>query len=203
MKSPDGGDVCDLHVRRAYPKTMALLDAPNSAHAVIDPAIGIDKSGHPVYDKADANHTDYGCLKADLQGPGHAIAMHMQEPTPSWQDSLDTLLKFIRESKNPDSHKDPRLDDPGVLLSAIEEQAESLDRSLPRFSKFRVLAGLVGSSETKAMALLDADKKSHDAGAGGRKRHGAKLTNSQFTFLSADAPTKNGNDCKAPIMVAQ
>jgi len=213
MKSPDGGDACDQHVRRAYPKTLALLDADNSAHAVIDPAIGIDKSGHPVYDKADAIHTDYGCLKTDLQGPGHAIAMHMQEQQPSWQDSLDALLKFIRNSKNPDSHSDPKLDDPGVLLSAIQEQAQSLDRALPRFSKFRVLAGLVGSSEARATALLDAAKNPHAAGKAGGKNQGAKLTNNQFTlpdlitlekaFLSADPPTKNGNDCKAPILIAQ
>lgn len=212
MKSPDGGDACDQHVRRAYPKTIALLDAPNSAHAVIDPAIGIDKAGRPVYDKADANHTDYGCLKGDLQGPGHAMAMPMHETKPSWQDSLDALLKFIRDSKNPDSHRDPKLDDPGVLLSAIEEQAESLDRSLPRFSKFRVLEALVGSSEARAMALLDEAKKSDKAGKGA-KRKSAKATDNQFTlpglvpleksFLSADAPTKNGNDCKAPIMIAQ
>jgi len=139
--------------------------------------------------------------------------MHMKETKPSWQDSLDALLKFIRDSKNPDSHRDPKLDDPGVLLSAIQEQAEGLDRSFPRFSKLRVLAGLVGSSEARATALLDTAKKSHDAGTGGGKGQGAKFTNNQFTlpgllpleksFLSADSPTKNGNDCKAPILIAQ
>jgi len=212
MKSPDGGDACDQHVRRAYPKTIALLDADNSAHAVIDPAIGIDKSGQPVYDKADAHHTDYGCLKADLQGPGHPIAMHMQEQKPSWQDALDALLKFIRDSKNQDSHRDPKLDDPGVLLSAIQEQAESLDRSLPRFSKFRVLQALVGSSEARAVELLDKAKKSNQAGKSAKAKS-TKSSNNQFTlpnllpleksFLSADAPTKNGNDCKAAIVIAQ
>jgi hypothetical protein len=95
--------------------------------------------------------------------------MHMQEQQPPWQDSLDDF-KFIRDSKNPDSHSDPKLDDTGVLLSAIQEQPQGLDRALPRFSKFRVLAGLVGSSGARATALLDAAKKSHAAGKGGRPK---------------------------------
>jgi len=108
--------------------------------------------------------------------------------------------------------KDPRLDDPGILLSAIQEQAESLERSFPRFSKFRVLAALVASSEARATALLDAVKKSPDAGKG-EKGKAARASNDQFTlpnlisleksFSSAEAPTKNGNHCKAPIMIAQ
>ena len=211
MKSPDVDDPCDPHVRRAYPKTLALLDATNSTHAVIDPAIGIDKSLKPVYDKADATQ-NYGCLDNDLQNPGHPIAMNMQDTKPSWQESLEALITFIKDAMNPDSHRDPKLDDPAVLLLAIQDQARSLDRSLPRFSKFRVLAALVASSEARATKLLDAAKKFNDAGNGGQDK-GANPTNNKFTlpnlitletsFLSADSPTKNGNDCKAPIMMAQ
>jgi hypothetical protein len=60
--------------------------------------------------------------------------------------------------------------------------------------------------------LLDKAKKSNQAGKSAKAKS-TKSSNNQFTlpnllpleksFLSADAPTKNGNDCKAAIVIAQ
>jgi len=108
--------------------------------------------------------------------------------------------------------KDPRLDDPGILFPQSKNKRKVWIDPFPDSLKFRILAALVASSEARATALLDAVKKSPDAGKG-EKGKAARASNDQFTlpnlisleksFSSAEAPTKNGNHCKAPIMIAQ
>jgi hypothetical protein len=215
MKSPDSNNACDPHVRRAYPKMLSLVGANyNATVAVIDSAIGSDASGNPVYDKDGG--INYGCLDNDIQGGTNTMAT-MSEMGQSWDKQLVAISQFIAEYTDPTNPnaKDPKLADKGLLLSQIKGATGEgkLNRSFPRFSQLTLIETLLSESESRAEALLLEASKSHQAQTSKTKGQPLNAADAQLTlaqllslekgFFDANPPTKNGNDCKAPIMVVQ
>jgi hypothetical protein len=196
MKSPDNRNACDPHVRRAYPKMLELLGpGTNPDKAVIDLAKGSKSPGTPIYD---TDQDLYRCLDHDIQGGGSAAAtpMMMSEPTQTWQSQLHSIASFYN---NPD-HPDPRLVDKDLLLIDIKAAIDGLDSKLPRISQLTLIEQLVRMSEARAEAiLLKVDKKALDCKDAKSDLEQLGCVEKQYY---ANPPTKSGNDCKAPIMVA-
>jgi hypothetical protein len=121
MKSPENEDVCDLHVRHAYPRMLALLDLPNPEIAVIDPARGVKNDGAGDYDDP------LNCLPNDEQG--HALH---EVPKPEKPPKLSKLTMDVVRALNRLADKAPDKKDE-LLLPKIATDIASASAGLDDF----------------------------------------------------------------------
>lgn len=220
MRSPDNNDACDPHVRRAYPNMLGLLDEDNSKFKVVDLAHGVEKDGKtPIFDVSVAANEvgtkGYRCLEHDLQGGGtpqpqahlHALVKATKQgaaalPTFPWLGGLVTLDAFIAKyNEAADNDKDPRLKDPKLLLNEIDQAYQKLDPSFPRFSQAAWIQTLLKQSMKEIDTMLRVKQLTG--------KQGVELSLKQLkadekaVVAGGAAPTKTGNDCKAPVVLAQ
>jgi hypothetical protein len=220
MRSPSN-NACDIHVRRAYPQMIALLDGTSSDNPLIqvinpaktNPANANVDTGH-AYD-LDPGMESYRCLDYDPQGPGNGTVNVAMTPASieeeSWVKQVHQFGKSIDDyltNKN-NKDKDPRLNDKDLLLSQINVAIKQLDDTFPRYSQIRLIETLLRLSDSRADTLRlrrDLQGMHHDDAYG----NPTDLFSSPLTLphldlletrLLADAPTKSGNDCNAPLMV--
>jgi hypothetical protein len=227
MKSPDNDDPCDPHVRAVYPQMLKLLDDTdltvesnpnvNKAIAYINPATAINNTGSGEYD--DVKNPKYHCYDSDQQDPknggwidtslkiatrnsalkSQAINDHQLTTTQSIQvqpqtsptqfDNFTLILKTL-QSKNEDqplSKED--------LSTLKQEIAEKLNVPFPRYSQTKLVKKLLLLSANAAdqLSKTASTKDSTDL------HDFAK----QARAIADDIPSKDGKDCRAPIMLVQ
>jgi hypothetical protein len=224
MKSPENDDVCDPHVRHAYPMMIGLLGKDkNKAIKVIDPARGIDDNGNAVYTDNAANN----CLQNEDQNPhstsGAASPSHRPftfNADNTFSVQIGGILKSINEiGENASAAQKKRLLLPNIS-DDIKRTAAKLDNQFPRISQMARIDDLLKLSRAK-IRLVEAQfsAKIHSNGLASRgkvadQKKGPEAVESNFLnlldntniqikkFLDS-SPTKSGNDCRAPILLAQ
>jgi hypothetical protein len=200
MKAIDSNDACDPHVRYAYPEMLLLLDKTdlnpdtqpkansNQEIAYIDPVRFVDDSGNPSYDD-----TTYKCFEHDPQKPPTtnpsqpaSLAMLMNQTLVS---QLDNILKQIRDLQLTDCVKDP------VLYCKIQNESASLHKD----SLFPTLSQLSRLDQLLRLSADDAEKLSKSS----KSKAELEELATNLIHVADSVPTKNGNDCRAPIMLVQ
>jgi hypothetical protein len=210
MKSPHNNNACDPHVRHTYPKTLALLGAQtNPEIAVIDPAKGY-ANGKGMYDQ---DKDKYRCLDKDDDQGGTTTGSLMSDNMSSWRSQLRSIQQFIAKFEAKPESYDPRLGDEDLYLNQIKAAIDQLkldEGYYPRFSQLTLIETLVNLSEARAEVLLrrkESDSRGTKAAPAARTADASitlqQLDDFEKAFLNSDPPTKNGNDCKAAIMVVQ
>lgn len=229
MKSPENDDVCDPHVRHAYPLMIGLLGKDNNkAIKVIDPARGIDDSGNSIY----ADNATNNCLQRDDQNPhpsgGVSISSHQQsKPIKKRSFSaqigqiLDSLTNISKEASS--ENKDRQSKELLLLAqmtSDIKHAAVGLDDQFPRVSQMARIDQLLKLSLANIRVVEEQfrdESRTKDLASRRRvARHPSSDTSLRFTLPTlldtadseikhylADSLTKGANDCRAPIMLVQ
>jgi hypothetical protein len=199
MKAPDNDNACDPHVRYAYPHMLHLLDPSsiskqknfNQPFGYIDPARGIDKSGNPNYSDPPLPSDD-NCFKNDYQQlpDGQQPAMQAMLANQVLDTQLNTILGELdhlhltvdQKTKYP------------LLSDEIQVEFSRLDLTFPRMSQLLRIKQLLRLTASEAQELSQTlDSKATDL------RTLAKSAKD----LSEALPTKDGKDCRAPIMLVQ
>jgi hypothetical protein len=198
----------------------------NQPIAYIDPAPELDSAGHGKYD--DVTHPKYNCYDSDQQNPqnggwteaslkvkrkngamksrainGHhltAIQSSQMKPQllPTQLQNFDTILEKLQSQEiQPLSKED-------LLKLSVPELKETIDPSklnpkFPRVSQTEALKKLLPHSADAAKRLstttLQADSKD-------LKEFAAQAI-ALSTAIAADTPSKDGKDCRAPLMLVQ
>jgi hypothetical protein len=217
MKAPSNEDACDRHVRMAYPEMLKLLNNNfNADKAVVEPAQGTRSDGSPVFEGGGGGNY---CFTKDPQGQpnplGAAASEHMPD-IPILIGQIDDVLKAF--DGIPKALRD------SLLFPEIKSARDGLDPNFPRISQIERIGALVRLSTAQIDVLLEEREKKkgakvalhapEPAQAGLAPNAGIStflLTGPDYDSLktlqaaekpAADAPpTKNGNDCKAAIML--
>jgi len=226
MRAPDNDDACDLHVRTAYKASMKLLDSSiNSDRAVIDPARRIDSTGHAHYDDPPSYH----CLDYDPQGP-HPRKMYVaerenqdkgmaMETAPTIHDlgkQIENILDAVRSLDQYGGEKQKSEIEGGIVdpSKAARAAAVDLDEDFPRISQLRQIGSLLHVAarnwETLRPQLQEPtltspklDSKAAAASQSSTNTNNAFMQLSNLLDEADDATgTKNGSDCRAPVMMA-
>jgi len=210
MKAPEDADICDLHVRTVYPQMLALLDDPNQAIAYIDPARGMNSTFNGVYTEP----TGINCLLEDPQGNGGGSNANSQavNEIPALKLQITDIAKGLRELQK---SKDLTADQKTFLLLSgtadeLDAEAASLNNWLPRLSQLtRIKQVLLSSSslfDTLRTQLSAANKIKVPFEDLNREN---QLVATLLAFETAEKvaadgiPTKDGKDCRAPIMLVK
>jgi hypothetical protein len=210
MKAPDTNNACDFHVRAAYRQMLLMLDSTelnpatqprpniNQDKAYGDPARFVDKQGNAnYYDPASPDPTS--CLYKDPQQPGYRPPVPAESPIQMNQaviPFLGSIYAEVSDIKRPATNceANPRQDP--FLACEIRDQIPLLDQGTPqpRISQLSWIAYLLRSSAANALEASrnrDNDKDKLE-GLATAELHAAD----RFA-------TKNGNDCRAEIMIVE
>lgn len=229
MKGPINNDACDFHVRYAYPRMLKMTDYSalypagstnlNKYVAWVDPAEAFSESGGaydgdngtPLLCDTDDPQNRYAQLEA-LTPPSGARASHGAVPHMSKRTARHAARQII-------ASKSALLDDINTILndiSKVHPSGNACDRNQPdpylgcSFRDLRDrLKSRVGAPTYSDVELLNTLLKYSVAA---NKVSGGKLKTQQSTALTTlmnfessltdSFPTKNGNDCRAAIMLA-
>lgn len=197
MKGPVIDWACDPHVRRIYPRMLDIVGQnANPKVKVIDPAHLVKDDGTGAYDEdfpVDINNKPtYQCLAHDSQiGEQQCDATHcddapipMTGKPPSSYSSWLGNLRDLRDAIAP-------LDDDQKKSYYLGNIADaSKDLAFPRISQIDSIEILIAKSYEK-LKKVDA------------KGVFEKAFTSEKKLIDSGAPTKSGNDCKAPLMLVQ
>jgi hypothetical protein len=203
MRAPDNEDVCDWHVRNAWEETVKILGPSfGDDHAHIEPAQKLNPDGTGVYGivpctKSDPHsHYPYDEL---ANSPG---ALHVQPQQSEVQysnqlltdvflhnfdASIQTIIEQAKLQTSPER----------TALEALKSETTSLNPRFPRISQMRLISGLVRDSSDlidrlegqfgNNRVLLDAIKDVKEKGKS----------------IRDNPDTKNGADCRAPVVLVQ
>jgi hypothetical protein len=217
MKAPETTWACDPHVRHIYPRMLDLIDinrTVNSKIVFIDPAHGVDANGLGVFDSDDPSApppngpiTSDRCLVHDHQGgyddtypyllpivatgaQGHNMQNATERP---WFDQLQDLLTAASRLESSDQR--------AYYFDKIRDASKDL--SFPRISQVEQIETFIALSNRKLEQKLHS--KCGDAGSKGTQERTSTLqtTMALECALLADPPTKNGSDCKAPVVLVK
>jgi hypothetical protein len=214
MKNTNFDKACDPHVREAYPMMLYMLDGRplegagslnvNKNIAYVDPAIDSSPVGIAKYD----DNADGGpkCRDGnnDPQKPksqridlavlvgkkAHAMAMMPDRESEETTEKLVSQINSIANSLKTDPKYSAYSKE--LLSSAITSAASELDPNFPTISQLSEVAQLLRSSAAAAEKI-------------GKAKHSQDLLNlgRRETLVANDSATKDGKDCKAPIMLVQ
>jgi hypothetical protein len=214
MKNRNFDNACDPHVREAYPMMLKLLDktpleGPTSTNvnkniAYIDPAIDRLRDGTVKYDDnsdggpkcRDGNNdpqkptSQSRELAASENKKVRAEAMTLDDGANETTEKLVNQINVIAKSLKTDPKYTPYSTE--LLSSAITTAASELDPNFPTISQLSEMAQLLRSSAAAAERI-------------GESKHLEDLLNlgNREMVVADDSATKDGKDCKAPIMLVQ
>jgi len=206
MKTPDSEDACDRHVRMAYPEMLRLLNNSfNSDKAVIEPAQGTQSDHKPIFEGP-----PNGNFCFEHEDPQDPRKVHGADETGHAPDisillgQVDDILKAFDEI--PEELRGP------LLLPEIKAARQGLDPNFPRISQTLRIGQLVRLSAGEIDALLEQrqhrqNKSSAEVGLRGSYVLGATDYDNLKALRGVEQPvvdappTKNGNDCKAALML--
>jgi hypothetical protein len=215
MKTPDNNNACDPHVRYAHQQMLMMLDKTpiypynpsslnlNQSWAYIDPAIRED-NGNPVYTGQDGNPPQ--CLTKDPQKPQKTLVMIAQaeearieftlgkdELTGKLNQIVGELFNFEHLDRSKPCNKDEKEKD-HLLACDLQADSSSILQSpnQPTYSQLLWTAELLRNAAEHAKEF----EKSHPHILDRLKLIAQELA------LANSLPTKNGNDCRADVMMA-
>ena len=210
MKAPDKIDACDQHVRASYPQMVKLIDPTdlrsgnnfNKAIAYIDIPFSIDGAGKGVYKSM--------CYDCDQRNPDQSkcTSTSMSMPMAPQQFDIGKTLANLSSSLS-------RLQvDQGLLrVEEMRMEAEAIGTRFATFPELAEIRELLSQSmEGISQILLQVSLNAKLSAALAKKQ--IKPEDSQFQILSESLGTeqhlltyvvflentKNGSDCRAPIM---
>jgi hypothetical protein len=226
-------DYCDFHVRHTYSKMLSLVDGSNPDIQVIDPAIGIDQDGKAAFDDGkkgclfwDDQNPTHIKLHKPYNEPG-SEGSKLSDLVKKVIDGLRGLAKYqgkidlYRNDKLHGFFSDDVFIEANSLAQQIGESSINLSDNLPRLSQLTMIRSLVlqvfNQTETLNNQLeMDNIKqcqhyKGHcdidegNTGENVKKQLAKELNDLQDTALVLldETPSKDGKDCRAPIMLVQ
>jgi hypothetical protein len=193
MKAPDTQDACDWHVREAWDVVYKIL-APgfDKDHQAIDPAQSVDQTGKYLYD---VKSCDPSSRPAPPATHGTQITLKSQSTLSSSSSETYHALTTTLITRL-DGDLKQIIDIPGLdtkqqnNLKALREQLDTLNLYFPRISQTVLIADLSRSSHEFLDGLVDPAQALDDL----RKAR---------PLLETDDGTKNGGDCRAPLVLVQ
>jgi|SRR5579872_1286961 len=196
MRAPITDWACDPHVRRIYPRMLDIVgQAANPQLKVIDPAHAVKDDGTGAYDEdfpVDNTNKQYQCLVHDGQwdqcdnttNNTYCDDPPIPTPTPpTYMFWVQNLLKLRTAINALDSTNRTKYD-----LAQIADSIKDL--AYPRISQIDAVQLLVAESYAQ-LKNLDSKVPFQEAFSVEKK------------LIDSGAPTKSGNDCKAPVMLTQ
>jgi len=207
MRAPEDESACDNHVRFAYGNVYKLIGNDfNRDYAFIEPAIW-DSTNH-VYKYED--HNTHTCLTNDPQ-PGIHSGGGDQSHTAAFLAGtgqtleasgtililpipIDSIIDQIK-SLNLTDNQNRDLDSATKAAQSAQSASGNLDPNFPRISQVLRIGQFLTESRR---ALENYEKDPH-----------TKLSPDQLKKLADvqlhedDDTTKNGNDCRAPVVMMQ
>jgi hypothetical protein len=214
MKNRNFDNACDPHVREAYPMMLYMLDGSplegpgslnvNKKIAYVDPAIDSSPVGTAKYDGNEDGGPKCRDGNNDPQKPksqtsklarptgkkSHAKAVmpdgNAEETTAKLVSQINVIANSLKTDPKYSGYSTE------LLSSAITSAASELDPNFPTISQLSEVAQLLRSSAAAAEKI-------------GKSKHSQDLLNlgSREMLVADDSATKDGKDCKAPIMLVQ
>jgi|NGEPerStandDraft_6_1074524.scaffolds.fasta_scaffold02472_4 hypothetical protein len=179
MKAPDTTDACDFHVRYAYAKAMKVLGPNvNQDMAVIDPALTMDANGNGRYDAPP--YVCSGPLKDENREHTDAENEEKQEAVGE-VIALTTFYSQIEKILSQIHTTDDNVLTPLVAAAAL---AKDLDPKYPKISQVQEIGALMREAQRQASRKTESTQVIEDIEA-----------------VSENPNTKNGSDCRAPILI--
>lgn len=207
MKAPASiaEDPCDYHVRSVYPQMLKLIDPTNTYNldkAVIDIPVGIDNAGKGVYDSK--------CYICDEQSQDTSQCQISLKAsfTPMVMDLAGELRSLVQIFDKFEHKKELKVDE----LNSLAEDLHP--NRFPTFPQLELLAILLSQSmdQLSRDLVLQAAKEASEPHASRSDVNQENVSSDKLKdalsreqklsayAISLDA-TKDGKDCRAPIML--